>query len=128
MNRIEHHKPKFFQGQKSESTRLTMEKSAIPNTIKWDLSPGERWDKIEQNLLFGQCIGEGSFARVYDGFDKTLKQAVAIKVIKKKMFKTEKKRKLVQLEIDILSKMIHPNVVKFERLLEDHKRVNIHNF
>lgn len=124
MNKIDLKNPKFLtSGQKSESTRLTMEKSQIQNTIKWELGPGERWDKIESNLLFGQCIGEGSFARVYDGFDKILKQAVAIKVIKKKMFKTDKKRKLVQLEVDILSKMIHQNVVKFERLLEDHKRV-----
>jgi len=60
---------------------------------------------------------------VYDGFDKVLKQTIAIKVIKKKMFKTEKKRKLVQYEVDILSKMVHENIVKFIRLLEDHKRV-----
>jgi serine/threonine protein kinase len=60
---------------------------------------------------------------VYDGFDKVLGKPVAIKVIKKKLFTTEKKRYLVQVEIDILSKMVHANIVKFERLLEDHKRV-----
>lgn len=91
--------------------------------VRWDLQHGEHWDKIEENLLFGQCIGEGSFARVYDGYDKLLKQTVAVKVIKKNQFQTDKKKELVQLEIDILSKMNHRNVVKFERLLEDHKRV-----
>lgn len=128
MNRIDKIKLKNKSGLKSESTRLTLEKSAIQNTIKWELGLGERWDKIEQNLLFGQCIGEGSFARVYDGFDKVLKNAVAIKVIKKKLFKTDKKRKLVQIEVDILSRMNHRNIVKFERLLEDHKRVCSNHF
>lgn len=101
---------------------MTLESTDV-HRVKWNLSLGENWDKIEDNLLFGQCIGEGSFARVYDGYDKVLKQAVAIKVIKKNQFQTDKKRELVQLEIDILSKMNHKNVVKFERLLEDHKRV-----
>ena len=47
MHKIEHRNPKDLLGQKSESTRLTMEKSAVQNTIKWELGPGERWDKIE---------------------------------------------------------------------------------
>jgi hypothetical protein len=113
---------------KNESTRVALESSSGDILIKWDLTPGDRWDVIEQNLVFGQCIGEGSFARVYDGFDKVIGKPVAIKVIKKKMFTTEKKRYLVQVEIDILSKMVHGNIVKFERLLEDHKRVKQHKF
>lgn len=109
---------KTFYSKANESTKQTEEKSKVQ--IKWD---GNRWPDIQSQLLFGQCIGEGSFAKVYDAFDKVLKKAVAVKVIKKKMFKSEKKRKLVQMEIDILSGLDHPNIVKFYRMLEDHKRV-----
>lgn len=111
------------EDKKAESTKIPPEKTSIQHSIKWELNADESWDKIEQNLIFGQCIGEGSFSRVYDGYDKILDKAVAIKVIKKKRFKTEKKRRVVQLEVEILSKMVHPNIVRFKRLLEDHKRV-----
>ena len=55
-----------------ESTKVTIEPS-LRHKVRWDLQHGDHWDKIEDNLLFGQCIGEGSFARVYDGYDKILK-------------------------------------------------------
>lgn len=108
-----------------ESTRRTDEKSKVNKVyIKWE---GSKWPDIQSQLLFGQCIGEGSFAKVYDAFDKVLKKAVAVKVIKKKMFKSLKKRKLVQMEVDILASLDHKNIVKFYRMLEDHKRVtNFH--
>lgn len=112
------YKKNFLKEKNSESTKPTDEKSSVQ--IKWE---GHRWPDIQSQLLFGQCIGEGSFAKVYDAFDKILKKAVAVKVIKKKMFKSSKKRKLVQMEIDILSSLDHPNIVKFYRMLEDHKRV-----
>lgn len=109
---------KAFFRKTEESTRRTEEKSKVH--IKWE---GSKWPDIQSQLLFGQCIGEGSFAKVYDAFDKVLKKAVAVKVIKKKMFKSNKKRKLVQMEVDILSGLSHKNIVKFYRMLEDHKRV-----
>jgi hypothetical protein len=111
---------KVTKGQKSESTQIITEPSSNLQ-IQWESS---EWPKIEANLIFGQCIGEGSFAKVYDGFDKILKKAVAVKVIKKKHITSEKKRRLVQMEVDIIAQMNHKNVVKFERLLEDHKRVS----
>lgn len=108
----------FLKEKNSESTKPSDEKSKVQ--IKWE---SYKWPDIQSQLLFGQCIGEGSFAKVYDAFDKVLKKAVAVKVIKKKMFKSSKKRRLVQMEIDILSSLDHPNIVKFYRMLEDHKRV-----
>jgi hypothetical protein len=80
---------------------------------------------IRTELKFGDCLGQGSFAKVYEGFDKRLKIPVAIKVIDKRKIKdTETKKKaLIEEEIYIFSKMDHPNIVKFIRLIEDFKRV-----
>lgn len=91
--------------------------------VKWaDCLDGE---DIRTELKFDDCLGEGSFAKVYEGYDKRLKLPVAIKVIDKRKIKdTETKKKaLIEEEIYILSKMNHPNIVKFLRLLEDTKRV-----
>ena len=81
---------------------------------------------IRTELKFGDCLGQGSFAKVYEGFDKRLKIPVAIKVIDKRKIKdTETKKKaLIEEEIYIFSKMDHPNIVKFIRLIEDFKRVS----
>jgi hypothetical protein len=38
---------------KNESTRVGLESSSGDYLIKWDLAQGDRWDKIEQNLVFG---------------------------------------------------------------------------
>ena len=115
-------KTKANKHSNSSSTQVNEESSMSDILIKWE---SNQWPKIETHLVFGQCIGEGSFAKVYHGFDKRLKKSVAIKIIKKKLFKSEKKRRLVQMEVDILAKMRHKNIVHFERLLEDHKRVRL---
>lgn len=106
---------------KEETTKPETE-SLMPNTmIKWS---SDSWPNLEEELFFGKCIGEGSFARVYEGFDKVLKKWVAIKIIKKKHFVRKNKQYLIQNEVDIIAAINHKNVIKFERLVEDHKRVN----
>ena len=80
---------------------------------------------IRIELKFGDCLGQGSFAKVYEGFDKRLKIPVAIKVIDKRKIKDSetKKKALIEEEIYILSRMDHPNISKYIRLIEDVKRV-----
>lgn len=80
---------------------------------------------IRAELKFGDCLGQGSFAKVYEGFDKKLKIPVAIKVIDKRKIKDSevKKKALIEEEVYIFSKLDHPNIVKFLRLVEDAKRV-----
>ncbi len=91
--------------------------------VKWqDNLAGE---DVRTELRFGDCLGQGSFAKVYEGYDKRLKLAVAVKVIDKRKIKEgeTKKKSLIEEEILILSKMDHPNIVKLLRIVEDAKRV-----
>lgn len=90
------------------------------NIIKWE---GDDWPDIEAELSFGKCLGQGSFAKVFQGIDKKLKKHVAIKVVDKAKLDDDKRQKLAQKEINILSSINHKNLCKFYRLLEDHKRV-----
>lgn len=78
---------------------------------------------VEQELSFVSCLGQGSFAKVYEGYDKRLKQRVAIKVIDKRKILEPKRRALIQTEVSILARMKQKNIVEFYRLVEDHKRV-----
>lgn len=80
---------------------------------------------VEDELTFTSCLGQGSFAKVYEGFDKKNKMNVAIKVIDKRKVLEPKRRALIQTEINILSKMKHRNIGEFYRLIEDHKRLFI---
>ena len=92
--------------------------------IRWD--DAKVWPKYDEELHFGHCIGQGSFAKVYEGIDKLTQETVAIKVIDKRKIVNIRKRELVQKEISILSKVSHPNIVKFKRMVEDKKRVVIY--
>lgn len=47
-------------------------------------------------------MGEGSFAKVYSGFDKELNATIAIKVIDKEKLMQGKRREMVQMEIDVM--------------------------
>lgn len=94
-----------------------------PAVVHWaDCLNGQ---DVRTELKFGDCLGQGSFAKVYEGFDKRLRIPVAIKVIDKRKIKDSetKKKALIEEEIYIFSKLDHPNIVKFIRLIEDIKRV-----
>ena len=102
------------------STRCTNEQDGI--TIQW------RDDivlDVEKELTFTSCLGQGSFAKVYEGYDKRLKMPVAIKVIDKRKVLEPKRRSLIQTEVNILARMKHKNIAEFYRLIEDHKRLFI---
>ena len=78
---------------------------------------------VEKDLNFISCLGQGSFAKVYEGFDKKLKHQVAIKVIDKRKILEPKRRNLIQTEVNILARMKHNHIAEFYRLIEDHKRL-----
>lgn len=92
------------------------------NLIRWE---GDDWPDIEAELSFGKCLGQGSFAKVFQGIDKKLKKHVAIKVVDKAKLDDDKRKKLAQQEIRILSGIDHKNLCSYYRMLEDHKRVRI---
>jgi tRNA A-37 threonylcarbamoyl transferase component Bud32 len=101
------------------STRYTLDPEI---TIAW--SDDIKLD-IESELTFVSCVGQGSFAKVYKGFDKRLKQTVAIKVIDKRKIPEHKRRQLIQTEVNILARMKHRHISEFYRIVEDHKRLFI---
>ena len=99
----------------SSNTRISRN-----NRLLWD-SPS--WPPIHDNLQFGSILGQGSFSRVYTGFDTKLNLKVAIKIINKSSATKKSKRDMIQKEVDVFAAMDHPNIAKLHRVLEDAKRV-----
>lgn len=109
--------PTTKQHTDEESTGIPVNKRP---EIKW---VGESWPDIYQEIEFTKVIGQGSFAKVYSAIDLQSKQRVAVKVIDKRKVGEINCRKMVDKELEIVSALDHPNIVKFHRLIEDKKRV-----
>lgn len=91
--------------------------------VRWqDCLAGE---DVRTELRFGDCLGQGSFAKVYEAFDRRLKVSAAVKVVDKRKIREDdtKKKALVEEELRVLSQMQHPCIVKLLRVVEDTKRV-----
>lgn len=112
-------KEEKVNNDKGSSTRYTQDPDTV---ISW------RDDivlDVEKELAFTNCVGQGSFAKVYDGMDRKSKQQVAIKVIDKRKVTDSKRRQLIQMEVNLLARMKHRHISEFYRIIEDHKRIFI---
>lgn len=104
---------------KGSSTRYTQDPDTL---ISWK---DDLVMDVEKELAFVHCVGQGSFAKVYEGVDRTNKQQVAIKVIDKRKVVDPKRRQLIQTEVNLLARMKHRHISEFYRIVEDHKRIFI---
>lgn len=111
--------PTTKQHTEEESTGIPVNKRP---EIKW---VGESWPDIYQEIEFTKVIGQGSFAKVYSAIDLQTRQRVAVKVIDKRKVGEINCRKMVDKELEVVSALDHPNIVKFHRLIEDKKRVGL---
>ena len=72
-------------------------------------------NKITDEYKFGKTLGEGSFGQVRQATHKKTKQERAIKILKKR----QQDEKRLFLEVNILSKLTHPNIMDIYEFYED---------
>ncbi|KAK0541011.1 Protein kinase of the Mitotic Exit Network [Tilletia horrida] len=72
----------------------------------------------------GQCIGRGQFGSVYKALNTTTGMMLAVKRIKL-TGKSEKEITQLMKEVDLLKKLEHPSVVKYEGLVRSYDVLNI---
>lgn len=103
---------------REESTRPS--RPPITYTIKWMAS---HWSKVEEQLRVDKILGQGSFAKVYQGFDLVSKSIVAIKILDKRKISELGFQKMAEKEVEIVQSINHPHICKFDKMLEDKNRV-----
>lgn len=65
-----------------------------------------------------RCLGQGSFGKVFEGFENTTRQRVAIKKVDFKLFEKDSYlEQSIYSEIKILSRFKHPNIVELYEVL-----------
>ncbi|KAI9225175.1 MAG: Serine/threonine-protein kinase PLK1, partial [Piptocephalis tieghemiana] len=85
--------------------------------------PEEIFDrKMKITYTVGPMLGEGGFARVYQGTDEKGTR-VAIKVIPKAALISSKMRSKLLSEVDIHRSMRHRHIVRFHAVFEDDENV-----
>ena len=70
---------------------------------------------IATEYTLGQKINSGSFGTVYKATHKLTKQTRAVKVIKKHQAESKE----IKNEVNILSKLVHPNIMKIYEIFKD---------
>ena len=91
---------------------------------------------LQHHFVLKKLIGKGSYGTVFKVICKNNKNALKVKlflkqkthflkIIEKKKVEDKGRQKLLQDEVDILSKMSHPNIVQLECCFEDEKSVYI---
>ena len=85
--------------------------------------------KKEKNLmedyLMGKIIGQGAYAVVRQGWDKSSNTQVAIKTYEKARIIDPHRKKNVQREIKILKMLDHPNIMKLYEVIDTNKYLHL---
>lgn len=92
--------------------------------LQWNASEAA-YPNINKELQAISVQGKGSFATVYEAYDKRLKYNVAVKVYEKKDLNQPDRKSFVQNEVDIMANINHKYIAKYYRILEDSKAIYI---
>lgn len=72
----------------------------------------------------GNCIGRGQFGSVYRALNLNTGQMVAVKRIRLEGLKEEEVTTLMR-EVDLVKRLSHPSIVKYEGMARDDDSLNI---
>jgi len=85
-----------------------------------------RKEPIENFYAIGDILGTGSFSEVKIGTDKTTGISYAVKIVNKEgKSESERRMEIIMVEIRILKKAFHKNIVQLKDIFEDDKRFYI---
>ncbi|KAG2157725.1 uncharacterized protein EDB93DRAFT_1078401 [Suillus bovinus] len=80
--------------------------------------------KPATHFQLGNCIGRGQFGTVYRALNLTTGQMVAVKRIRLEGLKEDEVAQLMK-EVDLMKRLSHPSIVKYEGMARDEQYLNI---
>ena len=82
-------------------------------------------NKTGISYMKGKLLGKGGFAFVYEMKSVTNNVIFADKMISKEVARKKSSQEKIRREIDLHSKLCHPNIVKFVETFEDEHFIHI---
>ncbi|VDD88317.1 unnamed protein product [Enterobius vermicularis] len=108
------------------SWTAAIQKALMPVTPQSNATQTGHLSEQEFSLLYqlfaDEELGSGQFGTVYGGVQRKTGKNVAVKVIDKQKFPSNKEAAL-RTEVEILQKVSHPGVVRFQQMLETPDRI-----
>ena len=92
-----------------------------PATPDTPTQPAKEWKKEDFTVL--KQLGAGRFATVYSAVEKKSNLKVAIKEIPKKLISNHDFQHQVRREVEIHSRLNHPNIIKLFGYFQDNKNI-----
>ena len=89
-----------------------------------NLSKSNSYETLD-NFILGCEIGKGAYATVRSAQNKENNSKVAIKIYDKFKMLTPNRKKNVEREIKILTKLNHPNIIKLYKTVENKRSLNL---
>lgn len=104
--------------------RSITDSASLNNWVKldWSIPSTEKLDTFSEFRL-EKVLGRGNSSTVHRAVDLKLNMPVAVKILEKSSVKETYLRDMLQKEIDISSKLNHPNIAKLYRVLQDGTKV-----
>ena len=104
----------------SEPKKTYQDSNIQSNWIKldWNIPTSEKVDIISEFRL-DKVLGRGNSSIVHKAIDLKLNLPVAVKILEKSSVKETYLRDMLQKEIDIASRLDHPNIARLFRVLQD---------
>jgi calcium-dependent protein kinase len=98
-----------------------MEQQFKDLTIKKSNFIAYKKGSISKDYTFGKSLGAGSFGTVREAYHKQTGNARAVKILKK----SEQDEEKLFLEVDILARLSHPNIMQIFEFYDDNKNFYI---
>ncbi len=111
-------RPQSSASRPTTTAAHTRPKQASPFKIDWFMN-----SNADLQLKVEEAVGQGGFGEVFRGFDLQMGQEVALKYFDKRAIKDSESRKLFQSEVDLLSRMEHPNIIRIHRLAQNESKL-----
>ncbi len=111
-----HHHASHNEAKQPELEKRLRSEIAPFNLQDLPLSLNDDEELFAERYLYQKTLGAGSFGVVVAAVDRTHLEQCAIKIISRDLAGYEVMEKL-NLEAEVLSKLDHPNIVKFLKVL-----------
>lgn len=93
--------------------------------MEQSISKQEEGEKVLGDYLVTKTIGSGSFSVVWYGRHSVTGEEVAIKELVTEIFDEKKLKDSLMLEIDILKRINHPNIIRLHDIIEETGKIHI---